>query len=660
MPSSSDLLATLQQHLQDVHTDPSRPLDEKLLDECVVFLPPTVKQNPSENHLLVSQISRLSPKLRQDPSALVRLLEKLVQPFSFEDVLAIEPPVDFAGGLAVEALPYNRVMLQLLKKASASTSDLDTLANLQPVVKALVQLWLSTPDVGVADEASSVLLALLESDKEAVDVAVHGISATTSFKGGHGLLWRRIFDDKDIYSVIFASCNSNISRKDRSLAQARLLSVAPRLGALDWSCLTKSHNAEIEKNSGINPPKEGLLDFIAVHMADYKEDVLIHLNLIQFYCDLIKTVKQPSSEKDVSVSLHLLRERGLHQRSLSFWLLPNDPSHDPLDLTFLSGPSAQYMSTYVFEYPNAFLRDQIQPAVLQRLSRALSISAGQWAQGQSPKHDLNVLASLPRVSLLPQMGMGVGRHSTPLLLVPCKNTSADALNTLATIFRGPQSSLKASSAASSELSVQPPSYLVEDDAEAAAARAIFYVYHAYHDSLFSDLIDHANIVAIPDKALAAFNVISSIAEANWPPLPRENRFSESSPPIDLSCLPSEAKLISLLPSVSQAPRQLAASGIEALLQSPIRERVFPFLLKPAQTFTHLVGGRGDPESNAYKVATGKWDCLILVQKRLAELEGMGEGNEQTRSLLAAIADRVQEGVWGSQSQAGGYVASLEL
>ena len=212
-----------------------------------------------------------------------------------------------------------------------------------------------------------------------------------------------------------------------------------------------------------------------------------------------------------------------------------------------------------------------------------------------------------------------------------------------------------SSGATSPLSTDP-----DVEAEAAAARAAFAVYHAYNDGLFSDLVDHANIVALPDKALAAIGVISSIARANWASLPEDGNFSETQGPTALSNLPSESKLQSLLPTASRAPKATASTGIEALLQSPARDRVFPFLLRPAQTFTHLVGGRGDPESNAYKIAIGTWDCLLLVQRKLAELTSASKGGEQARMLRSAIDDRVREGVWGQQSQAGGHIASLEL
>lgn len=366
-----------------------------------------------------------------------------------------------------------------------------------------------------------------------------------------------------------------------------------------------------------------------------------------------------------SVSLEYLEKHGLHDRTISYWLTPNDPRHDPVDLSFLNGPSAHYIATFASYCPDAFVEEASKLGVLPRLSRGLSISANQWAQGQSPKHDLSVLVSLPRVSLLPQVQLGAGRQSSPALLVPCKNTDADALNSLGWMFQGPPLSETPAQTSTAEtpLSEEPKSPLFTswtDSNEAAAARALFSLYLAYHDDFFTDITDHASIVALPDKAMAAINVISSIANATWAPLPAENSFSETEPPRSTASLPSEEKLSSLRPQNSRTPQPLAATGIEALLQNPASLSVFPFLLRPAQTFTHLVGGQGDPESNAYKVAMRKWDCIHHVRRKLAELVGRGEGGEQAKMLRQAIDKRIQEGPWGAQSQAGGHVASLEL
>ena len=60
------------------------------------------------------------------------------------------------------------------------------------VVGALVRLWLCTTDTAVASKAHDVLLGLLMAD----DIGVEGQGFVES-----GLLWRRVFRDKDIYGM---------------------------------------------------------------------------------------------------------------------------------------------------------------------------------------------------------------------------------------------------------------------------------------------------------------------------------------------------------------------------------------------------------------------------------------------------------------------------
>lgn len=301
------LVQKVQTHLEEVEADPSMPLDVKTLEECEYLVVPRVDDHPLLRDRLVSQISGVLPRLQQDPNPLIRLLSQLSEPYPFEKVLSMQPPVDFVAGLSPDAEPYNLLMINLLRKAGDSPSETSHLASMPMVVRSLVMLWLQSPEIGIADAAGTTLLQLLETDQEATSVAVHGIgdAAAGSHKpSGTGLLWRRVFGDKDIYSLLFMTfdrgrdpAGSSMSTKQRSLAQARLLAFAPKLGSMDWSYLTRSHQPEIEASFGLNSSKEGLLDFIAVYMVDYKEDVLLHINLIQFYAQLLSRCQMPSQHK---------------------------------------------------------------------------------------------------------------------------------------------------------------------------------------------------------------------------------------------------------------------------------------------------------------------------------------------------------------------------
>lgn len=304
----ASLLDTLHKHLDHVQHDATVPLNERMLDEAGYFVVPPLQHRPQERAALISHISRILPQLAQRPQPLIRLLSLLVRPYSFDDIVAMQPPIDFVAGLGIEAEPYNLLMLSLIRKAGTDSAGVARLANIPAVVKALVNLWLLAPDMGIAEEASNTLLALLATDQEHTIVSTHGIgdaSPTPGHKSGSGLLWRRFFGDRDIYGLLFALCGrasnaSNLSvsvnSKQKSLAQARLLAITPGLGKMDWSCLVQSHHQDVERNYGLSPD-EGLLDFIAIHMIDFRKDVLLHVNLIKLFSDILVHVQRPSNQR---------------------------------------------------------------------------------------------------------------------------------------------------------------------------------------------------------------------------------------------------------------------------------------------------------------------------------------------------------------------------
>ena len=64
---STELAAKLQEHVQRLENDPNAAIDERLFDECLVFLAPKLILSQTDNIALVIQLSTLSPKLQQDP-----------------------------------------------------------------------------------------------------------------------------------------------------------------------------------------------------------------------------------------------------------------------------------------------------------------------------------------------------------------------------------------------------------------------------------------------------------------------------------------------------------------------------------------------------------------------------------------------------------------
>ncbi|KAB8338789.1 hypothetical protein FH972_021734 [Carpinus fangiana] len=650
----------LLQHLQSVQDDASLPLDNNFLEECEIILPPQLGQKLGEVMQIVSLSARLLPSLQQDPNQLIKLLARLVRMVSFTEVISLDPPVDLIGGLHVRAGPFNDLILTVLQLATRTPTDAAHLANMHLVIYSLVNLWLATPSMATAEKAADVLIDLLRIDKEPSTVAVHGVGDDGGRSArGQGLMWRRVFGDKDIYGLLYSvpsfssttqdGDNSLSSKKEKSLAQARLLSAFPKIGAMDWAYTARSHHPEIEAMYGLDPSKDGLADFVLVHMTDWKDDVLIHMHLIQTYGEIISTIKTPSTTRHMSLSLEYLISRKLHERACSLWLTPDDPSHDPMDLNFLYGPSATYLSTYLDEYPESFLSSSLVAPVLQRLSKALDISANQWSHGTSPAHDLNVLASVPRAALLPQRLLGTGRRSSAFLQLPSRGTNVDALKALAHIIRGPNALVETFPAPVGATATS------RYNSEAAAARALYFIYKAYHDSMFADLITHASTVALPEVALASMQVMAAVASARWAPLPTFSKFAEGELPTTLNHLPTEEQLANLLPAPAV---EISETGIQALLEHGVREKFFPWLLKPPQSFAHLVGGRGDPESSAYRVAMAKWDLLQLVLARLKDHSAQNGGSEN--NTVNALNSRLAEGPWGVSQGAGSRIGTLEL
>lgn len=160
-PAPPPLLPELQKHLKDLE-DPSRPIEIRLFDRFEAQLTGRLPQPLLES--LIVQLSSLLPIIQQDPSPLNRLIVKLTETFSFTDVLSLKPPVDFFAGLQVTAQPFNILTLRLLRKAALSASDAAIVAGKPEVVDALVELWLCTEDVGVAQKADEVLWELLKVD----------------------------------------------------------------------------------------------------------------------------------------------------------------------------------------------------------------------------------------------------------------------------------------------------------------------------------------------------------------------------------------------------------------------------------------------------------------------------------------------------------------
>lgn len=634
--ADNSTLNRLNTHLAELQANPTTTaIETRLFDEAELILPDRI--NKQETFTLVQQLSALLQNIQQDPTPAVNLLIRLLSPFAFSDVLAFDPPVNFAAGLDVgldapegAMLPFNRLMLALLEKAVASSSDAATVASRPEVVQALVKLWLCSTDTGVATTASRLLIRLLRVDREIFDHPDQHVPG-----GGQGLMWKRVFGDRNVYSTFFEACGTGstslkLSKNQRTLAQARVMEWLPSVARMDWNAVSKSHHADVEAAWGLTDDG-GLIDFAALHMVDFKDDVLMYRCLIDFYADLLDLMLEketPTTTVESSSALDYLTSKGLHDRTAKIYLQAGQEM-DIMESMFLYGPSANYIATYASLYPRHFQASGMPKQVNERLMNALTLSSSIWAHAESPKHDLHLVASLPRVTLLPEAEGPAAWATSPLSLLPTKATNPDVLNTLATVFHGPARKV-ITFPATSPLTNEPSP---QEELEAAAARALYMNYLANNSRFWSDIVSHADTVALKELALSAINCLHSVITANW------------------STKPSLA-----LPSSSMAT---PPSGHLAILSPPALEYTLPYLIKPPQTFANLVGGRGDMESSAYKVASAKWDALKALHSALitqVEVEP-GQGYED---ILATLSKRLAEGPMSNEGEIGGRIDTVQL
>ncbi|KAI4162897.1 MAG: hypothetical protein LQ342_003408 [Letrouitia transgressa] len=635
-------LQTVLAHLGKVSADPSLRLDERLLEKVDGQVSEQLSE--SDRDALIHQLAELVPKLQQDASPATRLIEILIRSssYTFSRVQDIRPPVDFQAGLLAPSFSINLVTLSLLEKAALKKSDAGIVAGQPDIVSSLVRSWLSTPDTAVAQKAHHVLLGLLTATDE-------GQTAETRVHQNHyepfyqSLMWRRIFKDKDIYALLFSLCDlatagqqGQLNRREKTIAQARLLDWLVRV---DCEPVRTSQIPEVEMKHGVKDG--GILDFAATDMVD-REDVLMHMTLIDFFAELIKPdhsmvqsqhSSSSSQSSQSSQSLDFLINRGLHSRSLSYFLEAGRQSG--LDATYLYGRSANYLSVYSSCYPTHFLAasPSIADATVRRVSDVLgAMSPGRWAQGQAPIHDLHVLASLPRLVHLPRAGV-----ASPIFDIPVVPASPDAFKVLATIFNGPRPENRMHS------------HRTEDEliSEARAARAIYFLYLSQRRTFWNSVIKAAETVALKEVALAAIGLIDSIINAHWEPLPRSNSQSTA-------FFPTESELADKCNSAKLLP----PSGILAILAQPALGAVLPYLIRPGQTFSNLVGGgRGDVESAAYVVAAAKYDTIIRLRDKMKEIQ---QDTGEFGDAIATVNKRLALGVMGGNSEIGGRIQSLEL
>jgi hypothetical protein len=207
-------------------------------------------------------------------------------------ILALQSPAPSANILA----------MTVIEKAANSPGDVAILSIMKGVVAAFITTWLSSSSVEVGGKANKVLGDLLDVDCDqlsnaTLNATINGQSLSLRPQSGQGLLWRRIFHDREIYASLLSLCSPNtigtgpgqLDERQKSLAQARLLRILPRLASLDFGALTRTNFPDIEATYGLQNGMQGLLFFAALMMVD-KHDLLLHITLIDFFREFLDTI----------------------------------------------------------------------------------------------------------------------------------------------------------------------------------------------------------------------------------------------------------------------------------------------------------------------------------------------------------------------------------
>ncbi|KAF9890992.1 hypothetical protein FE257_005249 [Aspergillus nanangensis] len=643
--------AEVSQHLQQVQRDPSIRLDETLLDKLKLELTETTDRKVPA--ALLTQISQLLPVLQEDPTPVTSLGIKATSYFSFSDLRSIDPPINFIAGFKAPSPPINLLTLSLLHKAGQAPSDAAIVAGDPELVVSLIELWLSTSSTAVAQAALDAIWALLE-----IDLASPLENGTTTddeeITGGQGLMWRRIFSDKDVYGRLFAICcltdnaPGALPRREKTVAQGRLMGFLTKAGRFRWDLISTSQIPEIEAKY----KSSSLLQFATREMVD-KSDVLLHMTLLNFYHNLLE-IDAPgltsrgfvqSASTFSSPALDFLIAHKIHSSVLESYL--DETRLDPVDLNYLCGPVMAYVAQYAELYPNHFLQNpqSLLDRILSRIDSSLTISSAQWAHGPVPNAQLNVLSCLPRVMLVEASKQGLN----PILSLPTSPSSKEAFDALAKILHGPP---KLEETKSMELNASGHT-ATDWHKEAAAARVLYFLYLNSHPTFWTDVVAAADILAMKDVSLAAISFTKAIVTANWEVLSGD--VISSVPGTSRYQLPSEEGLGRLSPS---AQGMLPSSGAWTALTPPALTVLLPYLFKPPRSSGEFVGGgAADVQNTAWKVATSKFEVLVSLYERLQQVGGSMEGFED---IVRTLAQRVNEGPWGNVSQTGSQIEAIGL
>ena len=293
-------------HLSNVQQQPETI---KLNDDLLKRLERSLDTSTPQNLLwkLLQTGEALLQTLQQDPRPLTRVLERTVQLIPFDELKTSITSTKLEKGLDSSSIPVQLLCLAYLTKASDTPSGAAFVAASSSLVQQLFNVWLSVESTEVSERALECIVALLAVDSPKSSTVVFANNRTGEARG-QGLMWRRVFQDPDVYALMFLwtsfihdpyGLDAKDGDKRVTISQGRLLDFLARIAELDWAAITSSSLPDVEvgffKERPTTQPYGGLLKWAASDMID-SNDLLMEVLRQDFFVKLLHVVEEGGSQ----------------------------------------------------------------------------------------------------------------------------------------------------------------------------------------------------------------------------------------------------------------------------------------------------------------------------------------------------------------------------
>ena len=556
---------------------------------------------------------------------LARQLTEDNNAFTFEDVLSINPPIDFVQGLKTPLPAINLLVLSLLEQGCTTSIGRNYVASKPELSLELIRAWLQTPDVGVSNKCEALLSALLSLEaslKRYAAMDPRAADEDTVDRSEEDLMWRRIVTDRDVYGLIYSTCGRPVAEassagneRQRSIAQTRLLELLDMAVGVPY--VWRSCFSDIEQTYGVE--KGGLMQFAALHMVDYENDELIRYIIIKFLTNMIIRGPERSIAAQDATAFKFLIASGLHERTVREFI-EGDLTHD-------AKLYCHFIAVWAGRCPAHFLKTgvEMQEKILRRVLEMASRITRNRLNNDLNIFELDLLDALPRPFLL-----NTPELVTPLRFAVLHPATVDVFELLARSFCGYDPSEIAVEDGVNDL----PPVLVS--AEQAAARALYFLYHAAQPELW---VFVAGAALSPDISLAtaALRFLEVFLSARWRVLPRDASHQPS-----VATLPSESQLQGhcrgFLGDFSESASSLPVTAFAVVCGPAARTSVFSVLLRSSRTVRPRTDRAGD-------VPRAQLGALLAFREELTKALRLGLSLPAgvDRALLGRVEELVLEG-----------------